>query len=949
MRQSCFSKMLLAGALLGVALPPAHSAPGPRQRLRLDANWRFHRGEMPDPSGADGLPITGWRWSNKGTGEGARMAAPDLDTSGAAWKAVASGDDVFGGRNGFAWFRATLPAFKTADPKKAPILHFESVDDNATVYLNGQKLLEHNGWDDAFDAPLGAAWKPDGPNVLAVLVENTAGGGGIAKPVTLTLTSAVAPQPARTTFSDADWRTVQVPHDYVVEGGFDPKADGSHGFRPAATAWYRKTFRIPANYRGKSLWLDFDGVFSDAKVWLNGQYLGENRSGYIGCRFDIGGAANYGGVNTLAVHCDARKFEGWWYEGGGIYRHVWLNVADPLHVAPSGTFVSSAVTGLDAGQTPAATLTIQTTLTNQAATAQPCVLVSRAQAPDGRVVATLTTRQTVPPGQSLDVRQQATIANAQLWSIETPQLYRLTTEVQRGRRVVDNCETPFGIRTIRFDADKGFFLNGKPVKIKGTCNHQDYAGVGVAMPDSLLRWRIRKLKEMGSNGYRTSHNPVAPELLDACDQQGLLVMDETRHLGDTYSGKSAPNTPATSLTDLSTMILRDRNHPSVIMWSIANEEGIQGSADGARIATAMKRRINELDGTRPVTAAMNGGHGQGMSNVLDMEGVNYSPGIYDGFHKDHPQQPLYGSETASAVTTRGIYTLEKFDRYYGDPGRGYVAAYDLNAPPWAQTTENAWRPIAERPYVAGGFVWTGFDYKGEPTPFGWPCINSHFGIMDECGFPKDNYYYYRAWWGNQPVVHLLPHWNWPGKAGQDIAVWCHGNCDRVELLLNGKSLGTKDMPRYGHLEWQVAYAPGTLEARGYNGDKVAATDRVTTTGTAAAVRLSPDQTALVADNEDVAMIPVSITDAAGRVVPTADNEVAFEVTGPGHIAGVGNGDPTSHEPDKANQRRAFNGLCMVIVQANGQPGRITVTAHAPGLKPATVMLRSTKAVVEDMK
>ncbi len=538
----------------------------------------------------------------------------------------------------------------------------------------------------------------------------------------------------------------------------------------------------------------------------------------------------------------------------------------------------------------------------------------------------------IPAGADLELEPSAKFLNSSLWSIERPQLYTLHTSIVRDGREVDSLNTNFGIRTIRFDAEKGFFLNGKSVKLKGTCNHQDYAGVGIGMPDSLLYWRIKKLKEMGSNAYRCSHNPPAAELLDACDKLGMVVMDETRHLGDTYSPKTSRGTGYADLSDLKALLLRDRNHPSIIIWSLCNEEGLQGSAEGARIYSAMKDVVHLYDTTRPVSCAMNGGWGSGISNVEDLQGCNYNPGGSDGFHRDPPQQPMYGSETASTASTRGIYA--------NYPARGYVSAYDANYPPWAQTAEDAWRPIAERDYLAGGFVWTGFDYKGEPTPYAWPCINSHFGIMDECGFPKDNWWYYKAWWGDQPIVHLLPHWNWADKQGQNISVWCYSNCERVELLLNGKSLGVKAMPKYGHLEWEVPFTPGTLLAKAYTGSGVTAQDRVETTGPPAAIRLTTDSKTLSADGEDVTMVAATVVDAQGRVVPTADDLVQFTVSGDAaRVCGVGNGDASSHEPDRASQRHAFNGLCMAVVQAGEKPGEVTFTATAAGLKSASLHLK----------
>jgi len=940
---------LLAALSLGAVLSPALSAraaPSPRQHILMDADWRFNQGKS--AALRNPVSVTDWRWRAGQPEEAAPMTAAALDTTGGDWKGAAGGD-IFGGRRGFAWFRATLPAFAAGQGRT---LHFEGVDDNATVYLNGQKLTHHEGWNDPFDVPLDAAWNAVGPNTLVVLVENTSGGGGITAPVTLGLSAAPSgADPSRPDMNDAAWRVVHLPHDYVLESAFTPKGDASHGSLIPTAAWYRKTFTLPASDKGKALWLDFDGAYRDSKVYLNGTLLGEHPCGYTPFRYDISQAAHYGGRNVLAVQVSPQHEEGWWYEGGGIYRHVWLNVADPVHVAPWGTFVTTKMAEPGPGGVAGpATVAVKTDVDypmdfngNGAFT-----LVSRVLDPAGRAIAA-TTAPIHVQAQSQQVTQQITVDRPALWSVETPQRYTLHTEIQQGGRVVDATDTPFGIRTIRFDAEKGFFLNGKSVKIKGTCNHQDFAGVGVAMPDSLLYWRVKKLKEMGSNAYRMSHNPPTAELLDACDRLGMLVMDENRHLGDTESGKASQDTPYADLHEVQSMVLRDRNHPSVIMWSMCNEEGIQSTPHGRDIFAAMKKVVDQADGTRPVTCAMNGGYDSavGITSVEDLQGINYNPGAYDGFHKAHPTMPLYGSETASQVSTRGIYGPDTFKidniTYLGDQAKGHISAYDLHAPGWAQTAEAAWQPIADRPFVAGGYVWTGFDYKGEPTPFGWPDVNSNFGVMDQCGFPKDSYYYYQAVWGDKPVVHVLPHWNWAGKEGQSIDVWAYSNAARVELLLNGASLGAKDMLPNGHLSWSVPYAAGTLEARGVDAaGKVVATDKVETTGAPAALRLTTDRTALTADGEDLTMVEVDVVDAQGRIVPTADNLVTFQVTGAGHVAGVGNGNPSDHGPDKAFYRHAFGGKCLVIVGAGEQPGSISLTAVASGLKGAGLSLKANR-------
>jgi beta-galactosidase len=728
-------------------------------------------------------------------------------------------------------------------------------------------------------------------------------------------------------YDDSQWRTLDLPHDWAVELPFvdDPEtvANGSKplGRKYPATSigWYRRVFAIPQADLGRRIAVEFDGVFRDAMVFLNGHYIGRNLSGYAPFRYDLSDFLNYGGENALAVRVDATEHEGWFYEGAGIYRHVWLTKTHPLHVAHWGAYVTAEVQGA------AARLHIALEMQNEADTPDGCNIVCTVFDPSGNGIGEWRVAGArLGPWERREFRGELGVSRAELWSLEKPQLYRMTTSIQRGGAEVDRYETPFGIRTIHFDPDNGFFLNGERVEIQGTCNHQDHAGVGSALPDRLQAFRIERLKSMGSNGYRTSHNPPTPELLDACDRLGMLVMDETRMMSSDPEG----------LSQLERLIRRDRNHPCVILWSIGNEEPVQGTPRGARIASTMKRLARGLDPTRPITEAQNNENswGKGLSAVVDVQGFNYGKGEnMDAYHREFPQKPCMGSETASTVSTRGEYANDK--------EKGYVSAYDVNFPRWAATAESWWSTYDARRFLAGGFAWTGFDYRGEPTPYGWPCINSHFGIVDTCGFPKDNYYYYQAWWSGKPVLHLFPHWNWLGREGQPIDVWCHSNADRVELLLNGESLGSKDVPKNGHVGWQVTFAPGTIEARGYKGGRHTLTARRETTGTAAKLVLSPDRATIGADGEDASVVAVHAVDAHGRMVPTADDEIQFDLAGGGRILGVGNGDPSSHEPDKASRRRLFNGLAMAVVQAPAKAGEIRVTASAPGLESATVILQ----------
>jgi beta-galactosidase len=694
--------------------------------------------------------------------------------------------------------------------------------------------------------------------------------------------------PASTTFSDASWRQVNLPHDWAIELPFDRKADGAHGFRAVgpgfpenSIGWYRRTFALPKSDEGRRLWLELDGVFRDSLVYVNGWCVGRQESGYSGSRYDITDVANCGGDNVVAVRVDASQSEGWFYEGAGIYRHVWLVKTGPLAIAPDGVFVYSGFKdNIPAGP---AEIHLQVTLANALKMPADATVTCEIHAPDGKVVATAQQAAQIDGADEEGVEQVATVAAPELWSPETPRLYKLVTTVVSGGRTVDQKETEFGIRTFAFDAEKGFLLNGRPYVLKGTCNHQDHAGVGAALPDGVQYFRIAKLKEMGANAYRSAHNPPTPELLEACDRLGMLVMDENRLVGS----------DGQHLQLLQDLVLRDRNHASVAIWSLGNEEfSVQRSPSGGRALATMQDLVKRLDPTRPVTVnADQGNEYLGFNEVIEVRGWSYHIGKdnMDAYHAAHPAQPNVGSEQGSTVTTRGIYAA--------DPERGYMSAYDDNAQTWSNTAKDWWGFFAPRPWLSGGFIWTGFDYRGEPTPYSWPCINSHFGIFDTCGFPKDLFWYYQSWWTAQPVLHLMPHWNWAGREGQEIDVRAQSNCEEVELFLNGQSLGRQTMPRNSELKWKVPYAAGTLSAKGYTGGKVTAETKVETTGAAAAVQLAPDRNAIRADGEDVSVVAVSIVDDKGTVVPVAGNLVRFGLEGPGRIIGVGNGDPSCHEPD----------------------------------------------------
>jgi len=724
-------------------------------------------------------------------------------------------------------------------------------------------------------------------------------------------------------FDDADWRDVDLPHDWAVELPFenDP-ALSSKGYYPLGRAypatsvgWYRRVFELPATDAGKRITLEFDGAYRETMVVFNGFYVGRHSGGYDPFSFDVTDFATPGARNVLLVRVDATSSDGWFYEGAGIYRHVWLVKTHPVHVKQWGTFVPAQVRPGEA------TLSIRTEVNNDGKGTQNARVLSTILDPSGNVVGkSAATTTSIPEGGEQTYKQQIVVKQPRLWSLEERNLYKLLTEVEANGEIVDRYETPFGIRTVKFDPEKGLFLNGKSVKVKGTCNHQDHAGVGVAVPDAVQYYRIRKLQEMGCNALRTSHNPPTPELLDACDELGMLVFDETRMMSSNPEG----------LSQFENLVRRDRNRPSVFMWSMGNEEGQANMQRGVPILTAMKAVATEHDGSRPVSIAPAGAIGVGGLTVCDVIGYNYMDPGAEAYHKSHPEHPVIGTETVSAVGTRGIYIT--------DPTKGYVGSYDPYTTTGRASAEGWWSFCNSRPWLSGGFVWTGFDYRGEPSPNEWPNISSQYGIIDTCGFPKDTFFYYKSWWTPQPVLHVFPHWNWPGMEGKEIAVWVYSNLDKVELFHNGKSLGAKDMKKDSHLAWTVKYAPGTIEARGFKQDKPVMTAKRETTGPAAKLVMNVDRREVSADGEDVAMFAVEVQDAQGRVVPVTDNAVTFRVSGNGKLIGVGNGDPTNHESDKGTSRKAFCGLCMGIVQSTKTAGDITVEATSPGLEPASVTI-----------
>jgi len=732
-------------------------------------------------------------------------------------------------------------------------------------------------------------------------------------------------------FNDSDWKTIDLPHDWVMELPFVDSPDfdvQSHGYKPVggrfpetSIGWYRKHFTISKADSGQRFSIRFDGIFRDSYAWVNGFYLGNNQSGYLGVTYNITDYINFDHENVLVVRVDATQFEGWFYEGAGIYRHVWIKQVNDVHIAENGIFIYTVV------KDNSAEIHLETTVENDGFSTAECSVVAFVTERDGKLVIKSDEQTvTVEGRKNVQVKQKLNLKNPLLWWLDKPYLYKAIVVVKINDKVIDSVPQRFGIRTITFDANKGFFLNGEYLKIQGVCCHQDHAGVGVALPDYLHYYRIGLLKKMGVNAYRCSHNAPTPELLDACDSLGMLVLDEQRLL----------NSSPEYMSQFERLILRDRNHPSVFLWSIGNEEGyIQTNGIGKRIALSLLAKQKELDPTRTSSYGADLPNiYTGINEVIPIRGFNYRQFAVAGYHKSHPDQPIIGTEMGSTVTTRGIYEKDTICCYLPDQ--------DITAPWWASTAEIWWTLCAEQPWWMGGFVWTGFDYRGEPTPFHWPNVNSHFGIMDMCGFPKNIYYYYQSWWTDRDILHISPHWNWKGKEGVVIPVWVNSNADRIELFLNGKSLGEKKMPRNAHLEWQVPYEPGMLKVVAWkNGRKI--TSQVETTGEPIQIIVVPDKPSLCTGGQDATVINIHVTDLLGREVPDASSLIQFTVKGDAKIIGVGNGDPSSHEPDKCPndqwQRKLFNGKCQLILQSGGSAGTIEIIAKSEGLISDSVRLQ----------
>ena len=790
-----------------------------------------------------------------------------------------------------------------------------------------------------------------------------------------------APGAQAPAFADASWRSLDLPHDWSVEGPFaqNEPSGGAGGNAPTGIGWYRKHFRVPASYQDRKVMVEFDGVYQNSEVWVNGHYLGKRPFGYIGFAYDITPYLNPAGDNVMAVKVDnARQPGSRWYSGSGIYRHTWLTAVNPTHIAQWGTFVTTPRVAKEA-----ATVNLKTRVRNERRAAAACTLSSTILDRDGNAVQSQEASQEIAADDEYEFAQAFAVTQPGLWAVDAPYLYKVHSTVTVGGQVVDDYETPFGIREALFDADRGFLLNGEHVKLNGVCLHHDGGSVGASVPERVWERRFEILRGMGCNAIRTSHNPPAPEFLDLCDRMGFLVMDEA--FDEWMAGKGQVRGNGYSLNfaewherDVTDFVHRDRNHPSVVLWSCGNEIPDQLSGHGVEILRGLLNIFHREDPTRFVTAACDQIAAEPKAapveflSLLDVVGYNYADRwrerrelYYSEDKLAHPNWRMIGTESGGMGGARGDYR-----------GMEPMASGQTAPPPAAGRgrggfgggrgfrgldTEELWRFVRTHDYVSGDFMWTGIDYLGES---GWPSHGATSGCIDICGFPKDGYYFYQSQWTAKPMVHLFPHWNWKGREGQFLTVACYTNCDNVELFLNGKSVGVKGyaFPRFGmqgrygqskpqamngvrttsdlHLSWDVPYEPGTLRAVGTRNGQTATTAEISTTGDAAAIELSVDRDAIQADRRDVVHVTVKVVDAEGRMHPDADNRIAFEIQGEGRLIGVDNGDMANSEDYKGAQEKAFHGMCLAMVQSSAKAGQIRVTATSPGLKSASVTVTS---------
>lgn len=786
-----------------------------------------------------------------------------------------------------------------------------------------------------------------------------------------------------TQYDDAKWRILDLPHDWSIEADFSLKnpATPGGGALPGGIGWYRKDFVVDKSDKGKNVYIDFDGIYWNSKVWINGHLLGERPNGYISFRYDLTPYIKVGERNVIAVRVDnSKQPNSRWYSGSGIYRNVRLVTTNALHVDLWGTYVTTPTVTKDNAE-----IKIETNIKNSSDLSQTFELYSILIDKDGKEIARINNSESVGVGENISMNQRLKVSNPILWSIDNPYLYKIVTRIEQNGKVVDEYETPLGIRYFSFDPNKGFFLNGESVKIKGVCNHHDLGFLGAAVNTRAIERQLEILKEMGCNGIRTSHNPPAPELLDLCDKMGFIVMDEAF---DMWRKKKSPYDysqyfPEWHERDLTDLILRDRNHPSIFMWSIGNEILEQWSHINAdtldlqqanmvlNFANTLNKKdidakelhvnslltikladiAKKLDPTRPITTGNNETEPSNhifRSGAMDIIGFNYHENNWVNFHEKFPNQKLIITESTSGLMSRGYYEMpsdsmniwpERWDKPF-ERAVHHCSSYDNCHVPWGSTHEDTWRLVKNYDHISGVYLWTGFDYLGEPTPFWWPSRSSYFGVIDLAGFPKDIYYMYQSEWTNKDVLHIFPHWNW--KEGQIVDIWAYfNNADEVELFLNGLSLGKKAKEKdVYHVFWRVPFQKGTLKAVSYKDGKEVLTREVKTTGDPISIKLTADRQTIKADGKDLSFITVEALDAEGNPVPVADNLINFTIEGDGFIAGTDNGDPTDPNSLKKPSRKLFSGKALAVVQSHKKAGKIILKATSSNLKQASIEINS---------
>jgi beta-galactosidase len=930
-----------------------------RQTIKLDSQWRFHLGDVENGQ-EPAFDDAAWReldvphdWAIEGTvemkdapllnvvagpwrfhkGDKPEWKKPELDEK--DWETVAlpalwNDHSHYNDQNCYGWYRRRIE-IPAALRNKPFLLVVGKIDDADETYLNGKRIGATGHmpphYASAWDVPRMYKVNPkllnDGENVIAIRVYNGEGKGGLY---------------------DAG------PSKLEREGPFNrgSLAGDGGGYLDGGIGWYRRKFTTPDDAKGKRVWIEFDGAYMDSQVWINGQLMGRHPYGYTSFYYDITSALKPSGDNVVAVRLDVSQPCSRWYSGAGLFRHVRLTTVDAVHIGHWGTYVTTPKIGKDDAE-----VRIRTTYNNESSEPVELRLVTTIFGPDATLAATAKTPAgKCLPGAEASLDQTLHVPKPELWSLDKPKLYTAVVSLWAGDRCLDTVDSRFGIRSFEFTIDKGFFLNGEHVSINGVCDHHDLGCLGSAVNRRAIERQLEILRGFGCNAIRTSHNPPEPMLLDLCDKMGFLVMDEafdewkqnktTLGYGRFFDQWSEP--------DIVSMLHRDRNHPCIILWSIGNEIPEQGASNGGAMAKRLADICRREDPTRPTTAACHtpdAADRSGFAKALGVVGINYNTGAYNKYRGKYK---LIGSETSSAVSSRGEYGLKisnkgnnkgkvEIDKLAGNQ----VTSYDLYAPSWAYTAEHDLVSLAHSPWVAGEFVWTGFDYIGEPTPFSWPSRSSYFGIVDLAGFPKDRYYMYRSIWKpDEALVHILPHWNWPGFEGKPIPVWVITNCDSVELFLNDKSLGEKQLNRDKslHVEFDVPYTPGVLRAVGKHAGQEEAKDEVRTAGSPARLAMQADRSSIAASDDDLSFVTVSVLDKDGIICPNADSLVRFQVTGPGAIAGLDNGDAINHEPFQGQQHKVFHGLGLAVIKPKGEAGKIVLHAEADGLSPAEVEIET---------